>query len=381
MKKAHIVRALSILMALCLIVALPMPFATADGEEYGTETFMSETQQTGSAKETYRLKYLDTTFGTYTESPTASYLWTLGTQSDPKSLVFKYDLNDATVSFAPYLQGAGSNNSIVDIFASKDGVTWYQLVDGQYVGTGKNYGFIADTTTFVKSADATNAPWGTTWGYYNWSSYNLTAMDAVLRDNMSKTVYLKFSYGGPADDGTDISRLQGFGISSAWDMNADAAVAGDAPSVEGVQIRDTDSALRFVFKVDDDMLTDLRGTYASVEFGAVMVNDDAFTGGELVITNKTSGFGSGNPTTVVSTKHFVPEQYQSGYEGYTVYTMVIRGVNTDAKQATNVAVRAYIKATAADGSVRVIYSTDNSAHGGYVTTYDAVEAYYENLEG
>ena len=46
--------------------------------------------------------------------------------------------------------------------------------------------------------------------------------------------------------------------------------------------------------------------------------------------------------------------------------------DTEAKMATGVAVRAYIKVTDAAGNATVYYSLDDQAHGGYATTYNEV---------
>ncbi len=199
----------------------------------GKQTIVTETQQTASAKSTYRFRYLDTSFGAHAEVAGMTYLWTLGTASTPRSLVFRYDLDDATVSFRPYLHGSGSCNTTVDVYGSKDGVYWYQLVDGQYVGTGKNHGFIADTTTFTAPADVTNRPWGTDWGYYDWDNFDMANMNAILTDNPRKVVYLKFAHGGAPTSGADNSHLQGFGISSAWDTTVTAPATGGSETYVG----------------------------------------------------------------------------------------------------------------------------------------------------
>ena len=134
-----------------------------------------------------------------------------------------------------------------------------------------------------------------------------------------------------------------------------------ASEVVGAQIRESDNALRFVMKADQSLLDRLAARYGAdnVEVGTVMVNNDKFTGDALVVTDKTSGFGSANPTTIANTSEFVPAGM--AYAGSKVYTVVIRQLDTAEKKATNVAVRAYIKVTGDNGIVRVYYSQDNQA--------------------
>ncbi len=240
-------RAIAVLMALCLLAASPALSALAQEPTSGTETIVTETQQTSSAKSTYRYKY---TVGTPTGVSGADYMWTLGTASAPREVVLRYDLHDATVSFKPYVNGQRNCNTLIDVYASKDGTEWYQLVDGQYVGTGANYGFIADTATFAAPADVTNKPWGgTAWGYYDWDNYNNANMTAVLTDNPQKVVYLKFTNGGAPSSGTEASELQGFGISSAWDTTqlAPPTVGKQTIVTETQQTASAKSTYRFKY--------------------------------------------------------------------------------------------------------------------------------------
>lgn len=145
----------------------------------------------------------------------------------------------------------------------------------------------------------------------------------------------------------------------------------ELPAVAGAQIRTSDNNLRFVMMHSEALLAALEAEYASVEYGTVVVNASAFGAGkELLVTDKTTGFGSSKPTTLKNTSSFVPEGWEES--GYSVYSFVITNLNTDAKKATPIAVRAYIKVTDEDGGEHVLYSYDKYAHGGYQTTYNAV---------
>ena len=156
----------------------------------------------------------------------------------------------------------------------------------------------------------------------------------------------------------------------------------ELPTVVGAQIRETDNNLRFVMTHNQAMMEALAAEYAAVEYGTVVVNADAFGAGKkLELTDKTSGFGSGKPTTLVNKSAFVPEGWAEQFPDNRVYSFTITGVNTDAKKATAIAVRAFIKVTDEDGDVHVIYSADKYMHGGYQTTYNAVEAATAELTG
>ncbi len=148
-------------------------------------------------------------------------------------------------------------------------------------------------------------------------------------------------------------------------------VIDELPEVVGVQIRESDNNLRFVMKHNQAVMDALTAEYASVEYGTVVVNASAFGGGkELVVTTKTSGFGSANPTTLKNTSAFTPEGWAQ--DNYRVYSFVITNMNTAAKKATPIAVRAYIKVTDANGAEHVLYSFDKYQHKGYQVSYNAV---------
>ncbi|MBQ2940415.1 MAG: hypothetical protein IJE00_08615 [Clostridia bacterium] len=156
----------------------------------------------------------------------------------------------------------------------------------------------------------------------------------------------------------------------------------ELPAVVGAQIRTSDNNLRFVMTHNQAMMEALAAEYAAVEYGTVVVNADAFGAGKkLELTDKTSGFGSGKPTTLVNKSAFVPEGWAEQFPDNRVYSFTITGVNTDAKKATAIAVRAFIKVTDENGDVHVIYSADKYMHGGYQTTYNAVEAATAELTG
>ncbi len=151
-------------------------------------------------------------------------------------------------------------------------------------------------------------------------------------------------------------------------------VKAKAPDVLGAQIRESDNALRFVLAVEQSELDYLNANYDSVEFGTVLVNNSKFTGATLAVTDKASGFGSATATTVKNTSAFVPASFTgTSYEGQKVFTCVVENVNTDAKRATEIAVRSYVKVTKGD-TTKVFYSTDSASNGGYVTTYNAIAA-------
>lgn len=164
----------------------------------------------------------------------------------------------------------------------------------------------------------------------------------------------------------------------AWNKsvadNATKTVAEKAPDVLGAQIRESDNALRFVLAVEQSELDYLNDNYDTVEFGTVLVNNSKFGDATLAVTDKTTGFGSATATTVKNTSAFVPASFTgTSYEGQKVFTCVVENVNTDAKKATEIAVRSYVKVTKGD-TTKVFYSTDSASHGGYVTTYNAIAA-------
>ena len=122
------------------------------------------------------------------------------------------------------------------------------------------------------------------------------------------------------------------------------------------------------------VIEELEAKYKSVEYGTIVVNASAFDRTQdLLVTNKTTGFGSGNPTTLINKSAFTPEGYDEFYEDYRVYSFVIKGV-TGARRDTPIAVRAYIKVTDNEGNEHILYGYDKYMHDGYQTTYNAVLA-------
>jgi len=193
-----------------------------------TETFVGEAQNryglanADTEKSNYFNKYLVSEQSTKFVSITgADWLVKIGgayTAGLRGSYVFKYDLNDNTINFTPYI-ATGTYNAKINIFASKDGKSWLPLVVGE---SPSSNAYIGDATTFHPSDDVARK--GTV---ISWTDYNYLNVLDVLSDNPTKTVYIKFEYVGTGDDE---AQIQAFGISSLWNSAAE-----DMPSTSGVE--------------------------------------------------------------------------------------------------------------------------------------------------
>ncbi len=134
------------------------------------------------------------------------------------SYVFKYNLDDSTVSFTPHIATVDYTAKIC-VYGSKDGKNWLPLVENEALASNAYYG---DVLSFFPNNDVVSKGSVTAWKNYNYKN-----MDAVLADNPTKTVYLKFEYAG---NGTDEAQLRAFGISSVWNKTAERV-----PATKGVE--------------------------------------------------------------------------------------------------------------------------------------------------
>ena len=133
------------------------------------------------------------------------------------SYTFKYDLNDATTKFVPYFRPEKPGK--VTIKASKDGENYLTIVDAEAVANGR-YG---DATILDLDAVADSGYTGTV---NMWSTFNEANMNAVLADNPTKTVYIKFEFAGAVEGGGNNIEVRGFGLSSAWDTTVAPPTGG-----------------------------------------------------------------------------------------------------------------------------------------------------------
>ncbi|MDR1892690.1 MAG: hypothetical protein LBQ48_06750 [Oscillospiraceae bacterium] len=175
--------------------------------------------------------------------------------------------------------------------------------------------------------------------------------DAALSQNI--TLYSKFE-DAPAQleevDSTDVfnSDLRPFGIL-------------------GSQVRQSDSGLRFMARISDD-LADSLGGYQQIEFGILLVSKNFF-GNEAIGSPSELVRGWANETlagpvsksyvTVVKAQNIFNE-----FEGYKRYTAVITGLTSSAQRSTPFSARAYITYTDENGNLRTIYATESDNEDG-----------------
>jgi len=114
-----------------------------------------------------------------------------------QNVVFKFDLADSTTSFTPYLYQPETNAKI-KIEASKDGNSWKEIISPITI-TGGHFG----DTTSVTGATVNS-----------WTNLKQSAVESVLANNPTKTVYLRYSYAG-AGTNSEL-HLQNFGISATY---------------------------------------------------------------------------------------------------------------------------------------------------------------------
>lgn len=140
-----------------------------------------------------------------------------GVNSGKNIMVFKYDLNDATIDFTPVVWVNANGKGVLKVEISKDGSTWYEAltetVNGDKVAGGLIYGS-PDEAPYVDKAT----------GNYcasakgkEWTALNKDNIKAVLEGNSSKTVYVRYSRAA-AMEGEDL-QLNGFGLVSKWDAS------------------------------------------------------------------------------------------------------------------------------------------------------------------
>ncbi len=179
------------------------------------------TDEMGRKKQNYFNKYLVEDKSSYT-ALNESLIKIGGKYAQNGYLTFKYDLNDETTAFYPYMFTNGEYTAKINVLASKDGKSWLSLVDSEAVSKGD---FLGNITSFKPHKDVVNK--GT---IKNWKNYNIGNMRLVLSDNSQKTVYLKFVYNGTGDDEAQISAV---GISCLYDsvIDADPSVATGSTNV------------------------------------------------------------------------------------------------------------------------------------------------------
>jgi len=125
--------------------------------------------------------------------------WMIKLWSQMGHVVFQFDLEDTTTTFNPYLYVAGDETGEIKISASGDFATWYEIVPTTTVEPNKYYGDLGTTA---------------------WPVVNQENVEAVLANNDSKTVYLKYEYVRNEDKIAANQwaglQLQGFGLSTEY---------------------------------------------------------------------------------------------------------------------------------------------------------------------
>ena len=189
----------------------------------GTETFVAEVLNRDGVDgfdasksnyfNAYRIAGKSTSFVSYGHAPSIIKFGGSGATLN-STQAFLFDLNDATVSFTPYIV---TNNYYgnLSIYGSQDGEIWLPLVFNEEPGIQACRG---NADEWNPSGDVTD--FGTP---VNWLNYNIANMNELLKDNAEKKIYLKFNYIG---DGTDATQAEAkaFGITAAYEANAKTKV-------------------------------------------------------------------------------------------------------------------------------------------------------------
>ena len=216
-------RLFSFAVALCLIFsAVRVPFVAAQDMVSGNETFVAEVVNrigvTGvdfdksNYFDAYRIAGKSKSFLSYGHISSVIKIGGANVASNAKetSQTFLFDLNDATVSSTPYI-ATFTYKAKLSVYGSKDGEIWLPLVLNEEPG---NYARKGDNAAWNPNSDVTELGALTAW-----SNYNTANMNALLKDNAEKKIYLKFNYIGDGTDNTQ-AEAKAFGITSSFDTNA-----------------------------------------------------------------------------------------------------------------------------------------------------------------
>ena len=137
-------------------------------------------------------------------------------------------------------------------------------------------------------------------------------------------------------------------------------------NVGGRQVRTDDTTLRFILEIDQDFLSYMEENYTNVEFGTLLARSDLYTG-EMLEVGQTK-FSTASATTVPRISTYKPDNYAKKNSGDTIiYTCVVRNI-PESKQEISVRARSYLKYTASNGEVIVLYGKEQQ------TTYAATLA-------
>ncbi len=174
--------------------------------------------ETDSTRESYFQKYMVVSQSDYRGlKGTAQFNSAYAVDSGRNIIVFKYDLNNATVDFTPVVWVNPNGVGKLKVEVSKDGSTWYEIinedVNGDKVAGGIVYGDV-DKAPYIDKLAAGYTPSAKG---KEWTTLNTDNIDKVLDDNFDKIVYLRYSRAGAAASGGDDLQLNGMGLVSEWD--------------------------------------------------------------------------------------------------------------------------------------------------------------------
>jgi len=176
------------------------------------EYLSTGTHSEDATKETYLNKYMVTDQTNY--RGLYNVVEFNASVSSNNKITFRYDLNDNTVSFVPAVWVNTNTNANIKIEASKDGSTWYEIVNEDVTGDGVTNGLIYGDTANVPYVDDVAQNYCTSKA---WTSLNTENIKTILSSNYNKIVYIRFSRVAAPATGNEISEYRGFGLTSVYD--------------------------------------------------------------------------------------------------------------------------------------------------------------------
>ena len=140
-------------------------------------------------------------------------------------ITFKYDLDDSTVDFTPVVWIGEDANAKLKIEVSKDGNAWYELLTQDVTGSkelvnsgsnkysaGRIYGNTENSAYF----DSVYAAYCPSEKGAVWTEVNADSVKAVLNDNPTKVIYIRFVHMGADANGANEAQYRGFGITTEF---------------------------------------------------------------------------------------------------------------------------------------------------------------------